>query len=113
MLEYKGYIGHVVYDDDAEIFHGDIINMSKDGMTFQGKTVDEIKQAFKDSVDDYLQWAAEEGFTPEKPFSGKFMVRTTPQIHQAAVIAAKTAGLSLNAWIDKAIRNAAEIHRRD
>lgn len=107
MLSYKGYYGHVVYDDEAKIFHGDVINMSKHGITFQGTSVDEIEQAFKESVDDYLQWAKEDGFEPEKPFSGKFMVRLDPTLHRDATIAAKTSGLSLNAWIAKALEKQA------
>jgi predicted HicB family RNase H-like nuclease len=77
MMEYKGYIGHVVYDDEAEIFHGDVINI-RDVVTFQGTTVEEIKQAFRDSVEDYLDFCIKLGQAPNKPFSGKFMVRIPP-----------------------------------
>ena len=55
MMEYKGYIGHVEFDDEADIFHGEEIN-TRDVITFQGKTVGEIKQAFRDSVADYLEY---------------------------------------------------------
>lgn len=107
MMKYKGYIGHVEYDGDARIFHGDIVNIN-DVVTFQGRQVDELEQAFKDSIDDYLDWCKKLGQSPDKPFSGQFMVRTTPETHQAAHIAAKISGLSLNAWVDKAIRDAAK-----
>lgn len=60
MMEYKGYIGHVEFDDDAEIFHCEVIN-TRDVITFQGKTVEEIKQAFRDSVEDYLEYCAKLG----------------------------------------------------
>ncbi len=106
MLEYKGYIGHVVYDDEARIFHGDVINM-RDVVTFQGKHVDELERAFHESVDCYLQVCAEEGIDPAKPFSGKFMVRVDPDIHRNATVAAKQAGLSLNAWIAKTLEKEA------
>lgn len=109
MLEYKGYTGHVVYDDEARIFHGDVINM-KDVVTFQGRHVDELEQAFKDSVDDYLVWCKELGRKPEKPFSGKFMLRVDPQIHRDAATAAQMAGMSLNAWVTKAIKAAKDKH---
>jgi predicted HicB family RNase H-like nuclease len=102
MLKYKGYIGHAEYDDEFQIFHGDVINMNH-VVTFQGKTVDELEQAFRDSIDDYLQWAKEDGFEPEKPFSGNFMVRVEPELHKAATIAAKKSNMSLNAWMVKAI----------
>jgi predicted HicB family RNase H-like nuclease len=70
MMEYKGYIGHVEFDDDAEIFHGEVLN-TRDIITFQGKTVEEIKQALRDSVEDYLEYCAKLGQQPEKPFTGK------------------------------------------
>ncbi|MDR1173869.1 MAG: type II toxin-antitoxin system HicB family antitoxin, partial [Treponema sp.] len=65
MMEYKGYMGIVEYDDDAKLFHGDVIN-TRDVITFQGTTVEEIERAFKDSVDDYLVWCGEEGTEPER-----------------------------------------------
>lgn len=105
MLEYKGYRGIVTYDDDAKIFHGDVIDL-KDVITFQGKHVDELEQAFKDSVDDYLEWCAELGRKPEKPFSGKFMLRVDPKTHKDAVTAAQLSGMSLNAWVTQAIEKA-------
>ncbi len=64
-MKYKGYCGDVVYDDDAELFHGEVIGL-KDVITFQGTTVSEIEQAFKDSVDDYLMWCQERGEEPGK-----------------------------------------------
>ena len=60
MMKYKGYIGQVTYDDEARLFHGRVIGL-KDVITFQGKTADEINQAFKDSVDHYLAWCKELG----------------------------------------------------
>ena len=58
MLNYKGFFGHVMYDDEAKIFHGEVIN-TRTVITFQGESVREIEQAFKDSVDDYLDWCRE------------------------------------------------------
>jgi len=58
MIQYKGDSGKVKYDDEAEIFHGEVIGL-RDVITFQGKTVDEIKQAFRDSVDEYLDFCAQ------------------------------------------------------
>ena len=105
MLNYKGYIGHVVYDDEAEIFHGDVIN-TRDVITFQGDSVSLIKKEFIRSVDDYLDFCAKSGKSPDKPFSGKFNVRLTPELHKEAVIAAKQHGDSLNAFINHAIKSA-------
>lgn len=54
-MKYKGYFGHVEYDDEAKIFHGEVTQL-KDIITFQGRTVAELKTAFKDSINDYLAW---------------------------------------------------------
>ena len=64
MMQYKGYSGKVEYDDEAEIFHGEVIGL-RDVITFQGKTVDEIKKAFRDSVDDYLDFCVQLNQAPE------------------------------------------------
>lgn len=66
MMKYKGYTGDVEYDDEAKIFHGEVLGI-KDVVTFQGTTVNEIEQAFKDSVDDYLAFCAERGEEPDQP----------------------------------------------
>jgi len=108
MLKYKEYIGHVTFDEEAEIFHGEVINI-KDVITFQGDSVKSLKKAFKDSVDDYLEFCAKRNEAPEKPFSGKFNVRLDPELHRAAAIAAKKAKMSLNAWVINAIKNCAEL----
>ena len=98
MMQYKGYSGKVVYDDDAEIFHGEVIGL-RDVITFQGKTVDEIKHAFRESVDDYLDFCVQLGQAPEKPFTGKFMLRLTPDLHRKVFVAAKQSGESINGWV--------------
>ena len=107
MMEFKGYIGHVEFDDDAEIFHGEVIN-TRDVITFQGKTVEEIKQAFRDSVEDYLEYCVKLGQQPEKPFTGKFMLRIPPDLHRKIYVAAKQSGESINAWIKDQLAHSVE-----
>ena len=102
MMEYKGYLGTVEYDSQAKIFHGDIIN-TKDVITFQGTTVKEIERAFKDSINDYLSWCEEEGTEPEKPYSGKFNIRLSPELHRQTALIAKKRHMSLNGFVEKAI----------
>jgi predicted HicB family RNase H-like nuclease len=58
MLKYKGYTGHVEFDDESGIFHGEVLDL-RDVITFQGKSVEEIKKAFRDSIDDYLEFCKE------------------------------------------------------
>ncbi|AFY49546.1 protein encoded in hypervariable junctions of pilus gene clusters [Nostoc sp. PCC 7524] len=101
-MKYKGYEAVVEFDDEAEIFHGEVINI-RDVITFQGDSVKELKQAFYDSVDDYLEFCKERGEEPEKPFSGKFMLRINPELHKTIAIKAKKEGQSLNSWIEKCL----------
>ena len=72
MMEYKGYVGQVTFDDEADIFHGEVAN-TRDVITFQGKSVDEIRKAFHESIDDYLEWCQERNKVPDKPFSGELV----------------------------------------
>jgi predicted HicB family RNase H-like nuclease len=74
LMTYKGYEATVECDRDAEIFHGEVINV-RDVITFQGKSASELTKAFADSVDDYLAFCHERGEAPERPFSGQFVVR--------------------------------------
>ncbi len=105
MLNYKGYIGYVEFDDNNEIFTGEVIN-TKDIITFQSDTVQGLKQAFIDSVDDYLEFCKERNENPEKPFSGKFNLRIPPELHRKACVAAKHAGISLNTWVCDVLKHA-------
>jgi len=92
----------VEYDDDAKIFHGDVIN-TRDVITFEGESVKEIEQAFHDSVDDYIAWCKEDGVIPEKPYSGKFTVRISPKLHSLIALAAKKEHISVNKLAEKAL----------
>lgn len=103
MMKYRGYTGHVEYNDEAKIFHGDVLGI-KDVVTFQGTTVDEIEQAFKDSVDDYLAFCRERGEEPDRPFSGKFNLRIPSDLHAKLSIAAQLQGESLNNYITKMLQ---------
>lgn len=98
MMKYKNYIAKVEFDDEANVFHGEIANI-RDVVTFQGKSVKELHQAFENSVDDYLAFCKKRGEDPEKPFSGRLVIRLTPQQHRNIFISAKQTGKSLNAWI--------------
>lgn len=101
-MEYKGYIGAIDYDSDAKIFHGDVIN-TRDVITFQGTSVKEIEKAFKDSIDDYIEWCRDEGVEPEKPYSGKFNLRIPPELHREIAIASAKMKISLNKFVEKAL----------
>jgi len=97
-MTYKGYQASVELDEEGRVFHGEVIN-TRDVITFQGTSVDELKQAFEDSVDDYLEFCASRGEAPEKPFSGKFLVRVPPEVHRKVMTEARQQGKSLNAYV--------------
>ncbi len=64
-MNYKSYHGHFNYDEEAKIFHGEVSDL-RDVITFQGTSLEELEQAFKDSIDDYLDFCKKLGKTPEK-----------------------------------------------
>ena|SRR5712692_3053205 len=104
MMDYKGYSGRITaLDEEQGIFHGEVVGII-DVVTFQGKAPEELLQAFHDSVDDYLAFCQECASLPEKPFSGRFLVRLSRDLHKEAALAAKMAGASLNSWVGSAIR---------
>ena len=99
-MKYKGYEALVSLDDEQGIFHGEVINI-RDVITFQGQSVSELKQAFIESVEDYLEFCAQRGEEPEKPFSGRFVVRIDPELHKQIYIKAIQEGKSLNTWVSE------------
>jgi predicted HicB family RNase H-like nuclease len=99
-MRYKGYQGNITFDEESEIFHGEVIN-TKDVITFQGKSVKELKKAFKDSIDDYLTFCAERGEEPDKPYSGNLIIRIDPELHRKLANLAKKKNKSLNALIEE------------
>jgi predicted HicB family RNase H-like nuclease len=101
-MQYKGYTGSVEIDDDYKGLRGEVIG-TRDVITYEADTVPELVQAFHDSVDDYLAFCEERGEEPERPFSGKFLVRLKPELHRDIAIAAEAAGESLNAFVVKSL----------
>ena len=101
-MEYKGYQAMVTFDEDLGILHGEVID-TRDVITFQGKSVDELEQSFRVSVEEYLKICEERGRVPDKPFSGRVVLRMEPETHRAVAGAARLSGKSLNAWILEAI----------
>ena len=107
MMTYKGYVGKVEYDDVNKVFAGEVIN-TRTVITFHGSSVSELEEEFHLSIDDYLDWCKEDGVEPEKPYSGKFVVRFKPELHRKAAIAANKIGISLNAFMELAAEHELE-----
>ena len=107
MMEYKGYIGKVELDEEAGVLYGEVINV-RDVITFEGTTVEEDQTAFRESVDDYLDFCAQRGESPEKPFSGKFVIRLPAELHRKVYVQAKLEDKSLNNWVKEILQSAVQ-----
>ena len=101
-MEYKGYTAEIVFDEQSDAFHGRVRHL-RDVVTFESDSVEGLRREFRSSVDDYLEFCEELGQEPERPYSGRFVVRLDPGLHRDAALAAELAGESLNAWVAHAI----------
>ncbi len=108
MKLYKGYSGSIEFDDDDMVFHGRVLGI-RDIVTFEAESAGELVKAFHDSVDDYLAFCKERGAEPQKPYSGKLALRTTPEVHALLSKAAAHDGKSINQWISDTL---AEVARK-
>jgi predicted HicB family RNase H-like nuclease len=97
-MTYKGYEAVVQFDEEAKILSGEVIN-TRDVITFQADSAEEVEKAFHDSVDDYIEFCKSRGEDPEKPFSGTFTLRMTPQQHRQISTEARRRGMSVNAYV--------------
>lgn len=97
-MTYLGYGAKVTFDADAEVLHGEVIGL-RDVITFQAASVEGLRKAFEDSVDDYLAWCAEIGQEPERVYAGRFLLRMDPDLHRDLSFAAERAGVSINAFV--------------
>lgn len=102
VLSYKGYHGTVDYSLDDDILYGKVIDVNST-ITYEGNTIDELKEDFQGAIDEYLELCKEHGEAPEKPYSGSFNVRITPQLHRKLAVFAKANNMSINASINQAV----------
>ncbi|HYD69413.1 type II toxin-antitoxin system HicB family antitoxin [Azospirillum sp.] len=108
MMEYKGYKAQIDFDDDAGIFVGEVIN-TRDGITFRGRSVEELRTAFRAAVDDYLALASDMAANTDRPASGQISIRVNPTLHRAIASCARREGKSVSAWIADRLGEAAGI----
>lgn len=102
-LTYKGYTGSVEYDDSVNKLVGKILGMKHTLILYEGDSIESLKKDFEEAVDDYLEECKTNNLEPEKPFSGKTVIRMGTELHQAATLKAKDLGISLNDFIKRAI----------
>jgi len=108
-LTYKGYTARIDFDDRDNILVGRLLGIN-DFIGFHADNGTELREAFKEAVDDYLEACQEVGKTPDKPSNGKLLLRIPPEVHAAALVAAKAAGKSLNAWAGEVLTGACHGH---
>ena len=101
----RGYAARVEYDERDNIFVGRILGIHAI-ISFRGETVSELRSEFELAVDDYLADCEEQGIKPEKPASGKLLLRVPPDIHSKAIVVAQASGKSLNQWVTDVIERA-------
>ena len=106
-MTYKGYTARVEFDERDDIFVGRILGV-RDIISFHADSVPQLRAEFAAAVEDYLADCAEQGITPEKPASGKVMLRIRPEVHAAATVAAQAAGKSLNQWAEDVFERAVQ-----
>ena len=104
-LHYKGYVGSVLFSEKDKVFHGKVMGI-KSLISYEGVSVDSIIQDFKNAIDEYLNDCLECGDEPEKSFKGCFNVRVESELHRKAAIAAYSRNISLNSFVEDAIRQA-------
>ena len=107
-MNYNGYTAKIEFDERDNVFVGRLLGM-RTMISFHGETVVELRQAFEAAVDEFLADCEEQGVKPEKPASGKLMLRVSPEIHGAALVAAQASGKSLNQWASEVLQEAAHV----
>ena len=101
-MEYKGFAARVEYSEEDGCLIGHITGI-RDVIGFHGDSVKELRAAFEDAVDDYIETCNKLGRTPNKPYSGQFRLRLAPELHARAAMLAETRGKSLNTWVSEII----------
>lgn len=104
-MPHKGYTARIEFDERDNIFVGRVLGL-RTLISFHGETVTQLRSEFKAAIEDFLADSKKKGIAPEKPASGKLLLRVPPEVHGAALIAAKAAGKSLNQWSRELLRNA-------
>jgi predicted HicB family RNase H-like nuclease len=105
MMTYKGYAARIEYSEEDSCFVGHIAGI-RDVIGFHGESVAELRSAFAEAVDDYLETCKKLGRTPQKPYSGKLLLRIDPALHARAAALAEAQGKSLNAWAQELLQQA-------
>ena len=103
-LEYKGYFGSVEYSKDDKCLYGKVLGMTKDCITYEGYTVNELENDFRNAIESYLEGCKELGIKPRKGYNGVLNIRIPAEIHGKIAMIAEYNGTSINAFIRDSIQ---------
>lgn len=106
-MNHKGYTAKIEFDERDNIFVGRVLGL-RATISFHGETVVELRSEFETAIEEFLRDCKEQGVRPEKPASGKLMLRVPPEVHGAALVAAQAAGKSLNQWAAEVLEEASQ-----
>ncbi len=101
-MTYKDFAARVEYSEADGCFIGHIAGI-RDVVGFHGESVAELREAFVEAVEDYLATCKKLKKEPNKPYSGQFRLRLSPELHARAALAAEMHGQSLNTWVSEVI----------
>ena len=104
-LEYKGYKGSVEYSKEDNCLFGKVQGMSKALILYEGQTLDELRKDFEEGIDSYIEGCKADGIEPAKPYSGKLNLRMSSELHSKVAAFVASTGITINDFINKAIKN--------
>jgi predicted HicB family RNase H-like nuclease len=110
VLTYKGFRARVEFDPRDNIFVGRVLGI-EDGISFHGETVAALKKGFATAINHYLADCKAKGRKPEKPASGRLLLRIAPEVHAKALVIARASGKSLNQWAAEVLAKASHSAR--
>ena len=102
LLSYKNYNGTVEYSKEDNCLFGKVVGI-KSLLSYEGDSVKELEQDFKNVIDAYLEDCEKRNIEPEQPYKGTFNVRISPELHRNIAVYAIEHGKSLNAVVEEAI----------
>ena len=106
IMQQKGYVARIDYDEDDKLFRGKVANI-RDTIVFVGRNPDELERDFAEQLKFYFEVCEKRGKKPERPYSGQFVLRIDPEVHRALAVAADREDMSLNRWAEQALARAA------
>lgn len=107
VISYKDYIGTVNFSEEDMVFYGKVVGIT-DSISFEGDTVESLIEDFHEAVDEYLDFCRENGKEPQQQYKGSFNIRIAPELHRKASLDAMAKNMSLNSYVEEAIKMCVE-----